>query len=257
MIRPVIYLVLVACILFLVSIFIEDKVAFLLIVLIILGATLLIYSVWKLWPTPISTPGSGSQIDPNLHDHDLSTNVYQAAEGDGYENVFDVSDVMRNLASRIGSLENSIETTAILRKQKEEIEEDLKKYVTGYNLSIFRMAANDLIDAYEYLFDAEERLKQSSSPESNEISQYLKPVFIYLQQGLAAAGIEQFTPDKGVPYLRNPGCDMSGKTPTTDKEEDGLIAEVEKDGWRSTVPTDLTQKEILRNARVSVYVLEK
>jgi hypothetical protein len=223
--------------------------------MILMGLTFLIYGLTRIWQVPTSTPDSGSQINPDIQNRDLSTNVYQAVEGGVNDNVFDVSDVMRNLASRIGSLENSIETTAILRKQKEEIEEDLKKYVTGYNLSIFRMAANDLIDAYEYLFEAEERLKQSSFPESKEISQYLKPVFIYLKQGLTAAGIEQFTPNKDVPYLRNPGCDMSGRTSTTDKDEDGLIAEVEKDGWRSIVPTDSTQKEILRNARVSVYVL--
>ena len=215
----------------------------------------LIYLFTRIVRALTSTLDFGSQINPNIHNQDLSTNVYQAAEGDANDNVFDVSDAMRKLASRIESLGNSIETTAILRKQKEEIEEDLKKYVTGYNLSIFRMAANDLIDAYEYAFEAEEMLEKSSLPESNEIRQYLKPVYMYLKQGLTAVGIEQFMPDKHVPYLRNPGCDLSGRAPTTDKDKEGLIAEVEKAGWRSTVPTDSTQKEILRKAQVSVYVL--
>jgi molecular chaperone GrpE (heat shock protein) len=200
-----------------------------------------------------STPDSGSQINPNIHNQDLSTNVYQVAEGDANDNVFDVSDVMRKLASRIESLENSIETTAILRKQKEAIEEDLKKYVTGYNLSIFRMAAIDLIDAYEYLFEALEMLEKLSFPESKEIKQYFKPVSMYLEQGLAAVGVEQFTPDKHVPYISNPGCDLIHTIQTIDKEKEGLIAEVEKAGWRSTLPTDSTQKEILRKAKVSVF----
>ena len=215
--------------------------------------TFLIYGLTRISQARTSTPDFDSQINPNIDDQDLSTNVNQAAEGDANDNVFDASDLMRNLASRIGSLENAIETTAILRKQKEEIQEDLKKYVNGYNHSIFKMAASDLIDAYEYLLDAVEILEKSSSPESKEITQYLTPVSMYLKQGLTAVGIEQFMPDKHVPYRSNPGCDLSGTTPTTDKEKEGLIAEVEKAGWRSTLPTDSTQKEILRNAKVSVF----
>ena len=115
------------------------------------------------------------------------------------------------------------------------------------------MAAIDLIDAYEYASEAGEYLEKSSSPEATDIKQYLKPVSMYLKQGLTAVGVEQFTPDKQVPYLRNPGCDLSERTPTIDKEKEGLIADVEKVGWRSTLPTDPTQKEILRNAQVSVF----
>jgi hypothetical protein len=115
------------------------------------------------------------------------------------------------------------------------------------------MAAIDLIDAYEYLFEALEMLEKSSFTESKEIKQYFKPVSMYLEQGLAAVGVEQFMPDKHVPYISNPGCDLTHTIQTTDKEKEGLIAEVEKAGWRSTLPTDSTQKEILRNAKVSVF----
>ena len=96
-------------------------------------------------------------------------------------------------------------------------------------------------------------LEKSSFPESKEIRQYLAPVSMYLKQGLAAVGIEQFVPDKHVPYISNPGCDLIHTIQTIDKEKEGLIAEVEKAGWRSTLPTDSTQKEILRNAKVSVF----
>jgi len=220
-------------------------------VLIFLAPIILLTTIISFRYDLIGNSNVGSQINTNSNNQNLSTNVYQAEEGDA--STPDVSDVMRNLTSRIGSLENSIETIAILRKQKEEIEKDLKKYVTGYNLSIFRMAALDLIDAYEYLSEALEMLEKASFPESKEISRYFDPVSMYLKQGLAAVGIEQFTPDKQVPYLRNPGCDLSERIPTIDKEKEGLIADVEKAGWRSTLPTNSTQKEILRNAQVSVF----
>jgi len=220
---------------------------------IAISIAILIYVVMRIVQKLKSTPDFGSQINPNIHNQDFSTNIDRAAEGEANDNLFDVSELMRNLASRITSLENSIETTAILRKQKEGIEEDLKKYVTGYNLSIFKMAAIDLIDAYEYLLEALGKLEELSSPESKDIRKYLVPVGMYLKQGLTAVGIEQFMPDKDVPYTKNQSCELSRTTPTTDKGKEGLIENVEKCGWRSILPTDSTQQVILRSAKVSVF----
>ena len=221
----------------------------------------LVYKLYRLFTTPISSYDGSPQRAPNesqgpdIDEQDLSTKIYQAADIDVNDNVLDTSDALRNLTSRIRSLEDSMETTSILRQQKELVEEDLKKHITGYNLSILKMAVSDLIDAYEYAIEAEEMLEKSSSPESSEIKQYLKPVSMYLKQGLAAVGIEQFSPDTEMPYLSAPGCDLSRRTPTADEDFVGLISEVEKAGWRSTLPDDSTQKEILRNAQVSVYEL--
>ena len=229
--------------------------------LVLIGILSMVYKLYRLWVTPISTHDDSSQIDPNgfqdpnIHNQDLSTNVYQAAEGDANDNVLDTSDAIRNLASRIRSLEDSIETTAILRRQKEEIEEDLKKYVNGYNFSILKMALNELIEAYEFAIEAEEMLEKSSFPESSEVKKYLSPISMYLKQGLEMAGIKQFIPDTGIPYQITSGCELGEKTPTADKELVGLISAVERAGWKSTLPTDSTQQEILKNAQVSVYVL--
>ena len=230
-------------------------------ILVLMGILFSFYKLYRRWVTPISTHDDSSQRDPNglqdpdIHKQDLSTNLYRATEGDTNDNVPDTSDEIRKLASRIRSLEDSIETTTILRRQKEEIEEDLKKYVNGYNFSILKMALNELIEAYEFAIEAEEMLEKSSFPESSEVKKYLSPISMYLRQGLEMAGIEQFIPDTGIPYQITSGCELGEKTPTTDKELVGLISEVERAGWKSTLPTDSTQQEIVRNAQVSVYVL--
>tara|TARA_B100000686_G_scaffold18934_1_gene17449 strand:- start:1167 stop:2096 length:930 start_codon:yes stop_codon:yes gene_type:complete len=203
------------------------------------------------FPHTDTTESSESEINEQYP----STEESQLEEELSVYNLTDATDAIHKLNARIRSIEDLMETTAILRLQKEKIEDDLKNYINGYNFSMLSIALNDLIESYEFTIEAEEMLEKRSSTESNELKGYLTPISMYLKQGLEMAGVEQFTPEIGTSYQQTPGCSLSGKLPTTNKDSVGCIASVEKPGWKTVLPADTNKQEILRNAQVTVFVL--
>ena len=154
------------------------------------------------------------------------------------------ADVVRSVSSMITKNVQAVYRWLMVDSLDATIKGDYEAISTGYEQYVAKEVHNtQLINFLQVI------------GQFPEIKQYLKPVSMYLKQGLAAVGIEQFSPDIEMPYLSAPGCDLSGRTPTADEDFVGLISEVEKAGWRSTLPDDSTQKEILRNAQVSVYEL--
>lgn len=236
----------------------------LLVVAIIVGAVgFLLYKIYTFLSSPSDTDSDAYKMEVSeLQVHETSHEIHTEkdsstasviCEGETDENPIGIPAEIRHLASRVKSLENSIETTNLLRKQKEELETDLKKYINGYSFSVMKMGINDLIEAYEFTLEAKALQQKLTGSEPNDIGKYLETISMYLQQGLETSGVEQFTPEIGTSYLQASGCDMTGRTYTSDESEIGLIVAVEKPGWKTVLPSDSTQHEIIRNAQVIVY----
>ena len=60
--------------------------------LVLIGALAMVYKLYRLWTTPISSRDGSSQRDlnefqgPDIDEQDLSTNIYQVADGDVNDN---------------------------------------------------------------------------------------------------------------------------------------------------------------------------
>ena len=167
-----------------------------------------------------------------------------------------LEDLLIPINEKMQKMLDSLETTSIVRKQKENLERSLVEYINGYNFSMLKNAIDELIDAYEATSDINTLFEQNtSSIDKDQAMNYTIGIFNYLQQGFQIAGIEQFQPEIGSMYQKEIGVELVERIVTQDKSKIGTIAKTLRPGWITTLPeTDNLKRKMIRKAQVSVYI---
>ena len=170
-----------------------------------------------------------------------------------------LEDLLIPLNEKIQKMLDSLETTSIFRKQKENLEKSLDVYINGNNYWNLKNALDELISGYEVTSDFNKLIKQnSSSIDKDHLMSYTTSIFKSLQQGFQIAGIEQFYPEIGSLYETQFGVELVESIVTEDSSKIGVIAKTIRPGWITTLPyADDSKRKTIRKAKVSVYVVAK
>jgi len=164
-----------------------------------------------------------------------------------------IHEELRVIGEKILGMENSMETSSILRRKNQEIEQSLTNYINGYNFSVLKIAITDWIDAYELSIEASSYIADNKHLQSPEIEGFLTAITSYLRQGLEIAGVEQFQPKVGNLYQTEFGATLVESIPAEDTQNIGKIAETRRAGWKTRLPEDESTQQVIREAQVVVY----
>jgi len=167
--------------------------------------------------------------------------------------IFQIHNELTIIGKKILEMESSMETSSILRRQNQEIEKSLTNYINGYNFSVLKIAITDWIDAYELSTEASSYITDNEHLQSPEIEAFLTAITSYLYQGLEIAGVEQFYPEVGNLYQTEFGVTLVESIPAEDPQHIGKIAETRRPGWKTRLPEDQSNQQVIREAHVVVY----
>ena len=162
--------------------------------------------------------------------------------------------MMTELKAEISAIKNSEEQMQmlqqqieILREQKSLADEQVATYRNGYDAHRMKRGFMDLIESYENA----DRAYSSDQP-----GEWIAAVRVHMEQFLENIGIEKIDPEIGTLFRTAENTTSTEVVPTEDETLVGKIARVNSVGWWTTFPEANSDKYVLREANVSVYVLK-
>ena len=178
-----------------------------------------------------------------------STPIHEISEQkpSSYGDIDNASEALENLRDEVAKVIRSNEEIQIVRRQKESADAQISIYRNGYDAYRLKRGFLEVIQAYE---NAERALKNADS------EGWMEVVHLHIEQFLEDVGVESFAPEIGSLFREAENTTNVQTIPTGDSSLAGTIAEVNSPGYWTSFPELASEKYVIREATVSIYVAE-
>lgn len=202
---------------------------FIVVILALILVGILVFVLWKQY-------FSGSPIFESARHNPSSGGDMVATSG-----------APEDLREEIAKVIRSHDEIQIVRRQKENADAQISMYRNGYDAYRLKKGFLEIIQAFE---NADRALDSADS------AGWMEVVHLHIEQFLEDVGVESFAPEIGSPFREAENTKSVKTIPTADSSLSGTIAEVNTPGYWTSFPELSAEKYVIREANVSIYVVE-